>query len=662
MPEVNGSGAPPPSVERGSIKQLDSIVVDQIAAGEVVERPASVAKELLENAVDAGAENIQVDIDGGGATRLVVTDDGIGVPGDELVRAVTRHATSKVRTLTDLDQIGTMGFRGEALASIASVSRFNIASRVRDTHNKPAKTGESLSVIGGKVGESAPVGMPSGTSVEVADLFYNAPARRKFLRSLATEQAHVVDTCLRVALGKPGLGLVLTSGSRRLLDIPQGGALDARVLTALGKRVRRLYPLGPLVSSEHFGMRVSGFISGPEVARGNSRDLFFFVNGRFVKDRTLHRAFADAYGQAAGHGRFPVAVVYLECDLASVDVNVHPRKLEVRFSDSGAVFGLVSAVVARAVATRPWENQAGEQICVSAKAGWGTKPASEPVRRSSSPASNSRRAAQSDSKHFTRDTTFSRVNTSAQRFRPGQEPPQKPLPAVQRHETPQPQTLSASADPVLLDQNSGWVVPFLRFDSRFVLAAYQGEPSQPLGGFPLTVSSLCLIDLEAMWPIVVGNSLRRQAGDGGVKRQSLVLPEAVLLQDNQHEDHFHAVLSCLGMVALELEQVGPEKYLLTTLPRMVAPVVASKVAAALAELLKKTGPLKAGTMPSDTPERDFIDAAIEMLIGISGPASMTTSAIMGLASVAVADGVFESSPPPWRRVDVKDLAQLCNAN
>ncbi len=340
------SGAPK---DGDRIQVLPDDVIDQIAAGEVIERPASVVKELCENSFDAGAANVDVHLEEGGLGRIVVSDDGCGMSPTDVSRSVLRHATSKLQRAADLFALTTYGFRGEALSSIASVARLTITTRrPRDA------TGTRLRLEGGVTVERAEVGCPVGTTIEVRELFYNTPARRKFMRSPPTEQAHAVEAAQRVVLGASAGGLVVSVGERRLLDVPAEGGGAARVQAALGARLGELYPF----AHEAGALRVHGFVARPELDRGDSKGLWCFVNGRYVRDRMLQRALLDAYTGMVERDRYPVAVIYLELPPASVDVNVHPQKLEVRFAEGAAVYRAVAAGLASVLLRTPWRGEA----------------------------------------------------------------------------------------------------------------------------------------------------------------------------------------------------------------------------------------------------------------------------------------------------------------
>ncbi len=326
------------------IRLLSSDVVDQIAAGEVLERPASAVKELMENAVDAGAKHVDVFLEGGGLTSITVVDDGVGMSPDDVDLCVQRHATSKLRCLDDLLRINTHGFRGEALSSMAQVARLTITSRrVED----PAAT--RLCMRGGEVIERALVGAPVGTCMRVDELYFNTPARRKFMASPATEQARCLDAAMRVLLSASSAGGSINAGARRLLHVPWDITADARVRLLLGARVKDLHGF----DAQNDGVRVHGFLSPPEVDRGDSKGIWWFVNGRSVRDRTLQRALADAYVGHMGPGRYPVAVIFVELSGEAVDVNVHPQKSEVRFRDPKSIYRAVSAAIAQALLDSP---------------------------------------------------------------------------------------------------------------------------------------------------------------------------------------------------------------------------------------------------------------------------------------------------------------------
>ncbi|HPU53487.1 MAG TPA: DNA mismatch repair endonuclease MutL [Burkholderiaceae bacterium] len=307
------------------IRPLPDTLVSQIAAGEVVERPASVIKELVENALDAGARRIEVRIEDGGIRRMAISDDGCGIEAGQLGLALQRHATSKIATLTDLEEVASLGFRGEALASIASVARVRITSRTADASNASLIDSHSQTV------EPAPGRI--GTTVEVLDLYSATPARRKFLKSVATESAHCADALRRVALAHPSVSFSLTVEGRTTLSWPAGD-WTARALEGLGEDYQSAHRV---VSRQAGPLSVQGLLGLPTASRGRADRQFVYVNGRFVRDRLLTHAARQAYSELLHGDRHPAYALFLRIDPSLVDVNVHPAKTEVRFRDAQGV-------------------------------------------------------------------------------------------------------------------------------------------------------------------------------------------------------------------------------------------------------------------------------------------------------------------------------------
>ena len=326
-----------------NIQVLDPHVADLIAAGEVVERPASVAKELMENAIDAGASSVTVEIAHGGLTFLRVTDDGKGIPSDQLRTAFLRHATSKLRTEYDLEAIGTLGFRGEALAAIAAVSRVEVMSRTAD-----APLGASLALEGGEPGPVEEAGCPLGTTMVVRDLFYNTPARLKFMKKDAAEGAAVFAVVQRVALSHPEVSVKFLRDGKQELLTPGDGQLQSAVYAVLGRELALGFTR---VKGSGEEMSVTGFVSKPACCRASRNWQFFFVNGRQVKSRLMLAALEEAYQNQKMVGRFPACVLHLGVKLSAVDVNVHPAKTVVKFVNDKDAFNAVYYTVLDALNT-----------------------------------------------------------------------------------------------------------------------------------------------------------------------------------------------------------------------------------------------------------------------------------------------------------------------
>jgi DNA mismatch repair protein MutL len=323
-----------------TIRILEPTVANQIAAGEVVERPAAVIKELLENSLDADARRVTVDFSRGGKAQMIVEDDGKGMTGDEALLSLERHATSKIQVASDLDRIATFGFRGEALPSIASVARFTMQTRPAS-----APSGTEIAINGGKLVHRRDHGMAPGTRIEVTNLFHPVPARLKFLKSDETEAAHIVRLVRLYAIAHPEVGFLLREDGREIFRSPGNAPLLDRVREIWGRQVAEEVTIMP--SFARPGMRLSGLLGKPGVSRGTRQDLVTVVNGRPVDSRTMAFALTESYHTLIPKGRYPLAFVFLEMDPAWVDVNVHPAKREVRFRDEAKVRNfLIESVLA----------------------------------------------------------------------------------------------------------------------------------------------------------------------------------------------------------------------------------------------------------------------------------------------------------------------------
>lgn len=357
------------------IRVLDDITANRIAAGEVVERPAAVVKELVENALDAGATRIEIEAADGGKTLLRVTDDGSGMGRDDALLCLERHATSKIRSADDLAAVATMGFRGEALPSIASVSKFRLVTRERE-----ALAGTEVVVDGGKVRAVRDAGCAPGTMVEVRALFHHTPGRRKFLRSDATEWAHI-EQCVRwAALARPDVAFLLRHQGQVVLDCPAAPDAAARVRQIFGAEWLR--DMLPVDAEESGGLKLSGWVGKPGVSRSSRTEHHVFVNGRPVQSAAVNFAVLEGYAGALVRGRYPVLFLRLEVPPAMVDVNVHPAKREVRFRNEAAVKAFVASAVREVV-----HRLRAEPAAVALEQGWqGRAPAEAASARAAGPA------------------------------------------------------------------------------------------------------------------------------------------------------------------------------------------------------------------------------------------------------------------------------------
>ncbi|MFH1335918.1 MAG: DNA mismatch repair endonuclease MutL [Candidatus Zixiibacteriota bacterium] len=320
---------------QNNIILLPEELVDKIAAGEVVERPASVVKELVENSIDAGAKNISVEIKNGGVKFIRVTDDGVGMNERNAELAFQRHATSKIKALDDLFRISSLGFRGEAMPSIASVSYLEMLTRTRED-----SSGTDIKMEGGIIQEKKPTGSPLGTSLVVRELFYNVPARRKFLKTMLTETRHIIDLLTKFSIAYPEISFKLDSDGRELFAFPAVDSTDERIWDVFGKDQKERMVK---IREGEDKIVISGFLGKPEIAPSHRAKLYVFVNRRPITSRSLYHAVQSGYGDLLPRGKYPLAVIFIRIDPGSVDVNVHPSKSEVRFANEKEVHDLVYA-------------------------------------------------------------------------------------------------------------------------------------------------------------------------------------------------------------------------------------------------------------------------------------------------------------------------------
>jgi DNA mismatch repair protein MutL len=497
------------------IRRLPDALVNRIAAGEVVERPASVVKELVENAIDAGASRVQVQVAAAGRERILVQDDGAGIPADELVLAIERHATSKLEA-QDLVRITTLGFRGEALASIAAVSRFRLSSRPRG-----AASGAAIRVDAGRLHGPMPEAMGPGTRVEVTDLFHSVPARLKFLKSDRAESQAIREVVEQLALARPGLGLVLEIDGRTVLRLEPaddllGDAWRTRVEAILGRGF-----LGDAVPvlAERDGIRLAGLVSLPTAAAPHSRQQHLAVNGRAVRDRELRGALRAAYGDLLFHDRHPQAVLRLELDPERVDVNVHPAKAEVRFREPVLVRGLIVGAVKRAVAESAQAvAAAGGEAALAA-----FRASTFATGRVTRPAAGLAEAAAV--------FQLGRLDLGAPSGPPASAPPEAP-----------PEHPLGVARAQLMD--------------AYILAE--------------TADGLILVDQHAAHERIVYEQLKAGLAAGPVPRQALLLPEVVDLEPDAAEQLL-AQRDELAMLGIVIDPFGEGSVLVREVPALLGP-------------------------------------------------------------------------------------------
>jgi len=533
--------------ERRSIAQLPDQLISQIAAGEVIERPASVLKELLENAIDAGARAIEVRLDGGGIRRISVSDDGVGIPGEELALALTRHATNKIASLEELESVASMGFRGEALASIASVARLTLTSRT-------AQAAHAWQMVPG-TSHPEPASGAVGTTVDVRQLFDQVPARRKFLRAEATEYGHCVDALERIALAQPGIAFRLFHN-----DKPQRNWRAA----AIGNRVRdvlgaEFIEQGLEVKKEHGLITLHGIIVRPTHARSRADRQYLYVNGRYVRDRTVAHAIRQAYADVLHGDRQPAYVLYLSVDPATVDVNVHPAKHEVRFRDSGAVHRFVGQALADALFVGGGQAAADG---ASADTGAGPMPldpaAGTYLRADSLPGATDGNAAPAGATAFTGvPAPFRRDQTQhALRLRePGPHTVQdwqtlyRPIAAPEDQDQPAPPAEAVADHDLPLGMALG------QLHGVYILAQNK--------------NGLVLVDMHAAHERVVYEQLKKSMDAQSLPRQELLVPVVfgASAKDLGLIEEHAAMLDELG---LDMRPAGPASIAVRAVPALLA--------------------------------------------------------------------------------------------
>jgi DNA mismatch repair protein MutL len=575
-----------------TIRQLPPNVVNKIAAGEVIERPASVVKELVENSLDAGASRVDITVEQGGIELIRVVDDGCGVAAEQLELALASHATSKILDADDLFRVGTLGFRGEALASIAAVSRTGFRSRPAE-----ADLAMELEVIGGAAEPLRPAGGPCGTCVEVRNLFFNTPVRQKFLRTTQTEMGHLTEAVARLALAHPQVHFTLTHGGRLIHDLPPGDARQ-RIAALYGAELAESLIA---IDSADGDLQLSGQVANPTHSRPNNRMQYLFLNGRFIRDRSLQHALGEAYRGLLLTGRFPVCFLHLKMPPAAVDVNVHPTKLEVRFQDGGRVYSqllgtlrtkfLSTDLIARA--NVPVMSPGGgdeEELLVTTAAP--SQDLWEWAKRQLGPPQTDDGTA----RDFAAPLPFGERGD-----------------ALQFHRVDLPPLVGRTIDPLGARAATSEASPAMSDFARRIDPEHGTRQSaRPPRALQIhnrylvteTDDGLEVIDQHALHERILYEALRERVLSGAVESQRLLVPEPIDLAASeaavalQNRD----VLAQLGM---EIEAFGGETLLIAAYPAMLANLPPGEVLRSLVEQL-----LTEGKRPES---RDVLDELLHMI-------------------------------------------------
>ena len=557
-----------------TLRRLPETLVNRIAAGEVVERPAAAVKELVENAIDAGARHIDVILRDGGRSFISVTDDGCGMTAEELELAVERHATSKLPD-DDLVHITSLGFRGEALPAIGAVSRLTVSSRPNgdDTEqgadqgaDQAADQAWSLAVEGGRRGTVKPAAQPPGTRVEVRDLFYATPARLKFLKSARTEMNHALDALSRLAMAHPGIGFTLAEDARsRLRLAPAEGALFEARLKRLGAVMSREFADNALaVEAEREGVRLSGYIGLPTLNRGTARHQYLFVNGRPVRDKLLHGAVRGAYQDFLARDRHPMLALFLEVAPEAVDINVHPAKAEVRFRDPGLVRGLIVGACRHALA------EAGHRASTSvSEAALGAlRPQGAPqgaplgAPQGALPGGYAWRASRGGSvpRGMAEAAAAYHAPLPGLRTEPGARPASGPEPAGE----------------AAVPDYEGYPLGAARAQVHATYVVAQ------------TADGIVIVDQHAAHERLVYETMKRQLAARGVARQILLIPEVVEL-DQPAAERLGARAGELAELGLVIEPFGPGAVVVREVPALLGEANVQGLLRDLADELAELG-------------------------------------------------------------------------
>lgn len=608
-----------------NIRPLSPSLVNKIAAGEVIERPASVVKELLENSIDAGATRVELAVESGGLDLIRISDNGCGIAADELALAVASHATSKLQSADDLFDVHTLGFRGEALASIAEVSHLLLRSRTTDQ-----QAGAELAITGGVAQPIQPAASPVGTVIEVRHLFFNTPVRKKFLRSPQTETSHVIEAFTRIALAYPHVHSVLMSGQRTLFELPPTEHWHERIRTFFGDEIAdALIP----IESQEDAIKLSGYATDPSVSRSNNRMQYLFLNGRHIRDRSLQHALSEAYRGLLMVGRFPVCFLRLTMPAQLVDVNVHPTKLEVRFQESGKIYSqLLQTLRHRFLSTdltarvrsaggagevsgtflgafqppsrddQRWQNHADRMIqpiggSAAERSATGTNSGFGQLNLSNSPSPfrpfpDFAQAGLGTGLGATANRPADRTEGSA--FMPRPEPPFS-LPSAATETDPGVSAVSAGSSEI---QRTDFAVGMPPASSHLGIQVHNRYlVTQDEAG-------MIVVDQHALHERILYEQLREKVSSGKIESQQLLVPEPLNLTPAEASAALDS-RDLLAKIGIEVEPFGGDTLLMTSYPAMLANMRPAEMLRQVLEPL-----MSGGKEPS---ARDLLDDLLHMI-------------------------------------------------
>lgn len=603
-----------------TIRQLPASIINKIAAGEVIERPASVVKELLENSIDAGATAVELSIEGGGTEMIRISDNGCGIAAEQIPLAVASHATSKLETADDLFDVHTLGFRGEALASIAEISHLTLRTRVAESDS-----GYELNVRGGESTAINPVGCSVGTTIEVRHLFFNTPVRRKFMRTPSTEAGHITEAFTRIALAFPHVQMNMTSGNRTMFELPATDSWKERIRAFFGDEISDSLIA---VESQQEAARLKGYVADPSVSRSNNRMQYLFLNGRHIRDRSLQHALGEAYRGLLMVGRFPVCFLRLEIPPEQVDVNVHPTKMEVRFQESGKLYSQLLQTLRHQFLTTDLTARARHvpgpvPVGLRQPAGESSPPVPPAARDENRWQDHSERMLQvnptatpklnltgnippfepfSDRGGFVQNASLANVDhhSSPAVSQPGELASDELPPGA----TPWSPDRETDSLPNEMQPEHARTDPSHALDNLHSLRSHLGLQVHNRYLITQDEQGMVVVDQHALHERILYEQLRKKTEDRTLETQKLLVPEPIDLTPSEAAAALDSK-ELLAKIGIEIEPFGGDTILMTSYPAMLANIRPAELLRQVLEPL-----MSGGKEPS---ARDLLDELLNMI-------------------------------------------------
>ncbi len=573
------------------IQQLSTSVINKIAAGEVIERPASVIKELLENSVDALATRIEVDIEQGGAELIRIVDDGEGIHPDDIELAIASHATSKIANADDLFSVQTMGFRGEALASISEVSQFRIRTKQSDQ-----AVGSEMEVHGGIIKEPKACGCPDGTQIEIRQLFFNTPVRRKFLKTQSTEFGHIAEQFTKVALANPRLHMVLKHNGKTIHELPATHQLSERIELFFGKELSQQLIW---IEGEHEGIRLWGYVAHPSQNKGTRKGQFLFLNGRWIQDRSLQHALNEAYRGLIMIGRHPVAFLFIELAPEMVDVNVHPTKSEVRFRDSATLYRLILSTLRNKFLSMDLDSRLHVRKGNDEESDAPQQASSQEHQQELVSWAKQQLPQENEHERLYKPETYNHLDS----FKPY---PVLPNQLSQYNSITSNEVTDEHSDTRDRSRPPVGAITTSEAIERPATAGAEIRAMQVHDCYLVveTTDGITVIDQHALHERIMYEQLRRRVLGGGVEVQKLLIPITIDLTSREANTLLDQT-ELLAELGLDIQEFGGSTIALTGYPRLLAKADPQKLLRDIVELLESSA--------RKLERRDLIDALLHMM-------------------------------------------------